>query len=184
MMLDENRTEQTAIKRNITKHEADAYANCWASCPWSDQWWSQLWPRCCLWGWRHQQQSCLRCRSFCPRCCPPCQWWPCCQPYCLLWSLLQNPFWTLFCPEVEADPLVYTTQVHSPVVSPFLPTDATPAPRTILIAKILKIIMILKGLASCADKYGVVYEECVEYGEGYVECTQYVDCMATSSLLV
>ena len=95
--------------------------------------------------------------------------------------------------ELEADPLVYTTGVHAPVgastyahgvVAPVLSSVVAPVPRTILIAKIIKIVKIIKGLVACAD--GEVYEECVEYGDefgNYVECQQYVDCVATSTLV-
>ena len=70
---------------------------------------------------------------------------------------------------------------------PVVRTKSNPAPRTILIAKIIKIIKILKGLVACGEDYGGVYEECAEYGEEYkeyVECTQYVKCMAMPSLVL
>merc|ERR1712037_970426 len=95
--------------------------------------------------------------------------------------------------KLETDPLVYTTGVHAPVgastyahgvVAPVMSSVVTPVPRTILIAKIIKIVKIIKDLVACAD--GEVYEECVEYGDefgNYVECQQYVDCVATSTLV-
>ena len=98
-------------------------------------------------------------------------------------------------PVPMADPLVYTTGVPAPVgASTFahgvvipavsgVVSPVTPVPRT-RIGKIMNIIKIIKGLVACAD--GEVYEECVEYGDefgNYVECQQYVDCVATSTLV-
>ena len=98
-------------------------------------------------------------------------------------------------PVPEADPLVYTTRVHAPVgastfahgvVVPAVSSVVTPVPRTIIITSIIKIIKIIKGLAACGNEYGEVYEECVEYGDNYgnyEECQEYVNCVATSTLV-